>query len=57
MKLVVFGPFKRLGALQEDGKIVDLNLAYTESLKNKGVARAEAQANLEVPVSLLSFIE
>ncbi len=57
MKLVVFGPFKRLGALQADGKIVDLNLAYTESLKAKGVARAEAQANLEVPVSLLAFIE
>jgi acylpyruvate hydrolase len=57
MKLVVFGPFKRLGAFQEDGKIIDLNLAYAEFLKDKGVVRAQAQADLEVPVSLIAFIE
>jgi 2-keto-4-pentenoate hydratase/2-oxohepta-3-ene-1,7-dioic acid hydratase in catechol pathway len=57
MKLVVFGPFKRLGGLLRDGKIVDLNLAYAEYLKDKGCAEPQAQADVELPSNLQSFIE
>jgi acylpyruvate hydrolase len=57
VKLVVFGPFKRLGALLEDGRIVDLNLAYAHYLADKGVSRAQAHAEADVPADLLGFIE
>ncbi|MCW3978524.1 MAG: fumarylacetoacetate hydrolase family protein [Candidatus Bathyarchaeota archaeon] len=56
MKLVVFGP-RRLGALLEDGSVVDLNLARAAFLAKKGVARPYAHASTEVPSNLLSFIE
>ena len=56
MKLVVFGP-KRLGALLEDGSIVDLNLAYEALLAEEGVPRAKATASAKVPTCLLAFIE
>src|SRR5512138_2241659 len=57
MKLVVYGPHKRLGALLEDGSVVDLNHAYVALLESKGEARACAKAGAEVPSCLLSFIE
>ena len=57
LKLVVFGPFKRLGALIGDGKIVDLNLAYKAYLKNSDKFKSEARVNVELPVNLQSFIE
>jgi acylpyruvate hydrolase len=57
MKLVVFGPKKRLGAWLDDGSVVDLNHAYASLLKSKGEPRACAKADAEVPSCLLSFIE
>ena len=57
LKLVIFGPFKRLGALIGDGKIVDLNLAYNEYLKSAEQFKSEAHANVELPVKLQAFIE
>lgn len=57
MKLVVFGPFKRLGGLLKDGKIVDLNLVYVEYLKDKGRTRPKARADVELPANLQEFIE
>lgn len=56
MKLVVFGPFKRLGALTANGNIVDLNLAYTEYLKDSGASRPQARAAVALPVNLQDFI-
>lgn len=57
MKLVVFGPFKRLGGLLKDGKIVDLNLVYVEYLKDMGQTRPKARADVELPANLQEFIE
>ena len=56
MKLVLFGP-KRLGALQEDGTIVDLNLARATLLSHMGSDRQYSRADAEVPSGLLAFIE
>ena len=56
MKLVLFGP-KRLGALQEDGTIVDLNLAYATLLSHKGADSPYTRADAEVPSDMLAFIE
>ncbi len=57
MKLVVFGPHKRLGAWLEDGSVVDLNHAYAALLQSKGESHACAKADAEVPSCLLAFIE
>ena len=57
MKLVVFGPFKRLGGLLKDGSIVDLNLAYGSYLKDEGKPRPKAQVDSELPANLQDFIE
>ena len=57
MKLVVYGPNKRLGSWLEDGSIIDLNHAYAALLESKGEPRACAKADAEVPSCLLSFIE
>jgi 2-keto-4-pentenoate hydratase/2-oxohepta-3-ene-1,7-dioic acid hydratase in catechol pathway len=56
MKLVLFGP-KRLGALQEDGTIVDLNLAYATLMSKKSEKRPYSQVDTVVPNDLLAFIE
>jgi 2-keto-4-pentenoate hydratase/2-oxohepta-3-ene-1,7-dioic acid hydratase in catechol pathway len=56
MKLVLFGP-KRLGALQEDGTIIDLNLARATLLSHMGSDRQYSRADAEVPSDLLAFIE
>jgi acylpyruvate hydrolase len=57
MKLVVYGPNKRLGAWLEDGSVIDLNYAYAALLESKGELRTYAKADAEVPSCLLSFIE
>ena len=57
MKLIVFGPHKRLGAWLEDGSVVDLNHSYAALLESKGEARACAKAGAQVPSCLLAFIE
>ncbi len=57
MKLVVYGPHKRLGALQNDGQVVDLNRAYAAMLESQGVVHAQAKADAEVPSCLQCFIE
>ena len=56
MKLVVFNS-NGLGALLEDGSVVDLNSAYSALLASKGVNRPHAHACSRVPPSLLAFIE
>ena len=56
MKIVVFGPERRVGALV-GGRIVDLNRGMTRQLKDRGVADAEQQAATRVPARLLAFIE
>ncbi len=56
MKLVVFDS-SRLGALLEDGSIVDLNLARAALLSKSGIGRPYAHACIEVPSGLLAFIE
>lgn len=55
MKLVVHGP-KRLGALLEDGSVVDLSLARAALLQKRGVAKPYDQACTDVPTDLLAFI-
>ncbi len=57
MKLVIYGTHKRLGALQEDGSIVDLNYAYASYLAEKGEVRPYSKADAKVPSCLLAFIE
>jgi 2-keto-4-pentenoate hydratase/2-oxohepta-3-ene-1,7-dioic acid hydratase in catechol pathway len=56
MKLVVFNS-KRLGALLEDGSVVDLNSAYSALLARRGVNRPHAHACSTVPPNILAFIE
>lgn len=56
MKLVVFNN-KRLGSLQKDGSIIDLNLAFATYQKIKGSMRPYAKADAKVPSCLLSFIK
>jgi len=57
MKLVVYGPEKRLGAWLEDGSVVDLNHAYASQLESKGEPHAYIKADAEVPCCLQAFIE
>ena len=56
MKIVVFGPERRVGALVGD-KVIDLNRGMTRQLKHRGVSDAEQQAATRLPSRLLSFIE
>ena len=56
MKLVIFNT-GRLGALQEDGSVIDLNLAYAAYMKSQGEARPYAKADIKVPSDLLAFIQ
>jgi len=57
MKLVVYGPRKRLGAWLDDGSVIDLNHAYSELLTSKGEPNVCAKADAEVPSCLQAFIE
>src|SRR4030042_559646 len=56
MKLVVFNT-GRLGALQEDGSVIDLTHAYAARLKSRGEPRPQAKADAAVPADLLAFIK
>jgi len=56
MKLVVFNT-GRLGALQEDGSVIDLNHAYAAHLKSLGEPRPQDKADAAVPADLLAFIQ
>lgn len=62
MKLVTFqvgtpvGKFARVGALHEES-IVDLNMAYTRMLADKGEAQPYRLAAAEVPFAMLEFLQ
>ena len=48
MRIVVFGPDKRIGALQGN-RIVDLNHGMTEYLRQRGESSPEQKAAERVP--------
>ena len=56
MKVVVFGPERRVGALVGE-KIIDLNRGMARQLKERGESKAEEQAATRLPSRLLAFIE
>jgi acylpyruvate hydrolase len=56
MKIVVFGPERRVGALVGE-KVLDLNRGMARHLKERGESKAEDQAAMRVPSRLLTFIE
>ena len=57
MKIVVFGPDRRVGALRGD-EVIDLSLAYAKYLKEREDARQPALlAAALVPSDLAIFIE
>ncbi len=55
MKLVVYNN-GRVGALQEDRSVIDLNYAYAALKKKEGVIRAYAKADADVPSDLKELI-
>ncbi len=56
MKIVVFGPERRVGALVGE-RIIDLNRGMARHLHERGESRAEEQAAMLLPPRLLTFIE
>jgi len=56
MRIVVFGPDKRIGALQGN-RIVDLKHGMSEYLRQRGESNPEQKAAERVPARLLAFIE
>jgi acylpyruvate hydrolase len=56
VKVVVFGPEKRVGVLQGD-QIVDVSLAYAALAASRGEALPYAQAGATAPADLEKFIE
>ena len=56
MKIVVFGPERRVGALVGE-KVIDLNRGMARQLQERGEAKAEEQAATRLPARLLTFIE
>jgi acylpyruvate hydrolase len=56
MKIVVYGPERRVGALVGE-RVIDLNGAMTRHLQEQGEAKAVEQAATRVPAQLLSFIQ
>jgi hypothetical protein len=56
MKIVVFGPERRTGALVGE-RIIDLNHGMAAYLRERGEAKPEEQAAIRLPSRLLSFIE
>jgi acylpyruvate hydrolase len=56
MKIVVFGPEKRVGALAGE-MVLDLNRGLARYLRERGEADAEQQAAARLPPRLLPFIE
>lgn len=56
MKIVVFGPERRVGALVGE-RVLDLNRGMTRQLQEKGEAGAAELAATRLPSRLLAFIE
>jgi acylpyruvate hydrolase len=56
MKIVVFGPEKRVGALTGE-RIIDLNRGMARYLRERGESSAERQASVRLPSRLRWFIE
>jgi 2-keto-4-pentenoate hydratase/2-oxohepta-3-ene-1,7-dioic acid hydratase in catechol pathway len=56
MKIVVFGPERRVGALVGE-RVIDLNYGLAKYLSERGELNAEEQAARRVPSRLLSLIE
>ena len=56
MKIVVFGPERRVGALVGE-KVIDLNRGMAKQLQERGESKAEDQAAVRLPSRLLTFIE
>lgn len=56
MKIVVFGPEKRVGAFQ-GSHILDLNRGMCEYLRERGESNPEQKAAERLPAKLLLFIE
>jgi len=55
MKIVLFGPERRIGAWQND-KIIDLNRALANYLRQRGETNAAAHADEKIPPRLERFI-
>ena len=56
MKIVLFGPERRIGAWQND-KIIDLNRALANYLRDqRGETNAQAHADEKIPPRLERFI-
>jgi acylpyruvate hydrolase len=56
MKIVVFGPERRVGALVGE-KVIDLNRGLARQLQERGESKPEEQAATRLPARLLTFIE
>jgi 2-keto-4-pentenoate hydratase/2-oxohepta-3-ene-1,7-dioic acid hydratase in catechol pathway len=56
MKIVVYGPEKRVGALAGE-MVIDLNRGMARYLSERGASNAAEQASARVPARLLTFIE
>ncbi|MGH7874408.1 MAG: fumarylacetoacetate hydrolase family protein [Candidatus Binatia bacterium] len=56
MKIVVFGPGTRVGALHDE-KVIDLNRGLARLLREQGIANSEEEAATRLSTRLLSFIE
>ena len=56
MKIVIFGPERRLGALAGD-RVIDLNRGFARYLQERGERNADEQAVERLPPDLRSFIE
>ena len=56
MKIVLFGPERRIGAWQND-KVIDLNRALANYLRDqRGETNAQARADEKIPPRLEPFI-
>ena len=56
MKIVIFGPERRLGALAGDC-VIDLNRGFARYLQDRGDRYPNEQAAERLPADLKSFIE
>ncbi len=56
MKIVVFGPERRVGALVGE-RVIDLNRGLARELRERGESNPEQLAASRLPARLLSFIE
>jgi acylpyruvate hydrolase len=56
MKIVVFGPERRVGALVGE-KVIDLNRGMAKQLRERGESNTEEQVAITLPSRLLAFIE